>query len=71
MIDFLAGNVLLSVGALLTCLFIGWRLDRTAFFFEIGGKSALVMRTCRLLLRYICPLAIAAVLLAALLQRPG
>ncbi|GAC1676034.1 MAG: sodium-dependent transporter [Steroidobacteraceae bacterium] len=70
-IDFLAGNVLLSVGALLTCLFIGWRLDRTAFFSEIGGKSALVMQACRLLLRYICPLAIAAVLLAALLQGPG
>ena len=68
-VDFISGNVLLAVGALLTCVFIGWRLDRATFAAELDGATALGVRTCRILLRYICPAAIAAVLVAAL--RPG
>src|SRR3984957_10257787 len=67
-IDFIASNVLLPVGALLTCVFIGWRLDRGTFAAELGGQMRLA-RVCRLLLRYVCPAAIAAVLIAALWQR--
>ncbi len=68
-IDFVAGNVLLPVGALLTCVFVGWRLDRATFAAELGGARALQVSVCRILLRYVCPAAIAAVLVAALL--PG
>ncbi len=67
-IDFVASNVLLPVGAFLTCLFIGWRLDRAIFDREFGGPMPLA-RICRILLRYVCPIAIAAVLIAALWQR--
>ncbi len=67
-VDFVSGNLLLPLCALLTCLFIGWRLDRATFAAELEGASALVRNVCRILLRYICPLAIAAVLLAALFQ---
>ena len=67
-VDFVSGNLLLPLCALLTCLFIGWRLDRATFAAELDGASALVRNVCRILLRYICPLAIAAVLLAALFQ---
>jgi NSS family neurotransmitter:Na+ symporter len=70
-VDFVAGNLLLPLGALLTCLFIGWRLDRTRFAAELAGNAALVVGACRILLRYVCPVAIAAVLLAALLQGHG
>jgi len=69
-IDFIASNVLLPVGALLTCVFIGWRLDRTTFAAELGGRTGLA-KVCRVLLRYVCPVAIAAVLIAALWQRNG
>lgn len=70
-IDFIASNVLLPVGALLTCVFIGWRLDRVTFAAELGVQLRLAA-VCRVLLRYICPIAIAAVLAAALWPpRPG
>ena len=68
LVDFLAGNVLLSLGALVTCLFVGWRLDRAKFAAEFGGRAARVVQVCRFLLRYLCPIAIAAVLISALLQ---
>lgn len=64
-VDFIASNVLLPVGALLTCVFIAWRLERTVFNAEFGDSMPLA-RVCRVLLRYVCPVAIAAVLIAAL-----
>jgi NSS family neurotransmitter:Na+ symporter len=68
-VDFVAGNILLPLGALLTCLFVGWRLNRATFTAELSESPALVVGVCRILLRYVCPIAIAAVLSAALLQR--
>jgi NSS family neurotransmitter:Na+ symporter len=66
-VDFVASNVFLPVGALLTCIFIGWRLDRMTFTAELAGQTQLA-RACRALLRYVCPAAIAAVLIAAFWQ---
>jgi NSS family neurotransmitter:Na+ symporter len=68
-VDFVSGNVLLPIGALLTCVFVGWRLDRATFTAELDGAAVFVTQTCRILLRYVCPAAISAVLVAALLQR--
>jgi neurotransmitter:Na+ symporter, NSS family len=67
-VDFISGNLLLPVGAFVTCLFTGWRLGKAQFAAEIGGPAWL-WKSCRILLRYVCPAAIAAVLLVALL--PG
>lgn len=64
--DFVSGNVLLPVGALLTCLFTGWRLDRATFRTELGADSRRLVDLCRWLLRYFCPAAILAVLVVAL-----
>ena len=66
-VDFASGNILLPVGALLTCVFVGWRLDQATFAAELDAASALGISLCRILLRYVCPAAIAAVLIAALL----
>ena len=67
LLDFLASNVALTVGALLTCLLVGWRLPRR-FIDEELAEDERAVRTCVLgLLRYVCPVAIAAVLLTALL----
>jgi NSS family neurotransmitter:Na+ symporter len=71
LVDFFAGNVLLPVGALFTCLFIGWRLDRARLAAEIGGQPPLLWKTCRIMLRYVCPAAILAVLAAAFLPGQG
>ena len=65
--DFISGNVLLPVGALFTCLFVGWRLDRATFAAEFAGTAALLCHICRMMLRYVCPAAILAVLLTAFL----
>jgi NSS family neurotransmitter:Na+ symporter len=68
-IDFVAGNLLAPAGALLTCLLTGWRLSRATFESELSATEPLVRRTCRVLLRYVAPLAIGAVMLLAFL--PG
>jgi neurotransmitter:Na+ symporter, NSS family len=63
--DFITSNVMLPVGALLTCILVGWRLPRTLGDDELPEERPGVRRWCRLLLRYVCPLAIAAVLIVA------
>jgi len=63
--DYFASNILLPVGALLTSLFVGWRLDRQTIVPDFGERPAL--RTALLvLLRYLCPMAIVGVLLSAI-----
>jgi NSS family neurotransmitter:Na+ symporter len=70
-VDVVSGNILLPLSALLTCVFVGWRLNRATFAAELAGTTALLANVCRVLLRYVCPAAISAVLLAALLQGHG
>ncbi|RMG43846.1 MAG: sodium-dependent transporter [Acidobacteria bacterium] len=60
----LFGNYALSIGALLICLFVGWRWG-TAPAVEEMRRGAGELRTAALwsfLVRYFCPLAVAAVL---------
>jgi NSS family neurotransmitter:Na+ symporter len=64
-LDFISSNVLLPVGALLTCTLIGWRLPNTLGDAELAEETARVRRLILLLLRYMCPVAIAAVLITA------
>jgi NSS family neurotransmitter:Na+ symporter len=66
--DFLTSNVMLPVGALLVCALVGWRLPSGFADSELSEENVGVRRAMRLLLRYVCPLAIAAVLAAALTQ---
>ena len=63
--DFLAANVLLPVGALLTCLLVGWRLRTDSIAADFGVYPG-VRTTLLWLLRVACPLAILGVLLSAL-----
>ena len=65
-LDFVSSNILLPIGALLTCAFIGWRLPASFAETELPADGAGMRRLCRILLRYVCPLAIVAVLVAAL-----
>jgi NSS family neurotransmitter:Na+ symporter len=63
--DFFTSNVLLPIGALLTSLLVGWRLDRQMIAGDFGA-SPLMRGILLVLLRYICPLAIVGVLVSAL-----
>jgi neurotransmitter:Na+ symporter, NSS family len=64
-LDFISSNLLLPVGALFTCALIGWRLPRSFGGTELAEETATVRRLVLLLLRYVCPVAIASVLVAA------
>ena len=63
--DFIASNLMLPAGALLTSIFVGWRLERSLIASRFRSCSAL-SRALVFVLRYICPLAIAAVFAGAL-----
>jgi neurotransmitter:Na+ symporter, NSS family len=65
-LDFATSNAMLPAGALLTCILMAWRLPRGLFDGELQEEAPAVRRFCRMLLRYLCPLAIAAVLVMAL-----
>ena len=69
-LDFVTANIMLPVGALLTCLFVGWRLDREVLHAQMTNNGTLPFRIYRvfiLLLRYFCP----AVLLLVFLDNLG
>ena len=65
LIDYFASNILLPVGALLTSLFVGWRLERNATAGDFGS-SPTVRTLLLVLLRFLCPVAIAGVLVSAI-----
>jgi NSS family neurotransmitter:Na+ symporter len=64
LVDYFASNILLPVGALLTSVFVGWRLDGDTIAADFGASPA--GRTVLLvLLKFLCPLAIIGVLVSA------
>ena len=65
-VDYVTSNLLLPVGALLTSIFVGWRLPQ-AFLDEGYAQSAPWQRAAIVWsLRIVCPAAIVAVFVAAL-----
>lgn len=65
-LDHVASNILLPVGALLTSVFIGWRVRRSIIADELSETTPLGRKMLGWLLSYLCPLAIAAVCAANL-----
>jgi NSS family neurotransmitter:Na+ symporter len=70
--DNLSSNILMTLGSLLTVLFVGWRLKKTDIYDEFtnGGTistNARVFGVLWFLIRYICPLAILAIFISGLL----
>ena len=64
LMDYIASNMLLVVGALLTSFFVGWRISRVIVEEQLIEASPAGRRVIVWLLRYLCPLAILAVMLA-------
>jgi len=66
-VDYAASNLLLPLGAVLTSVLVGWRLKQAAVVEEFAETSPFARRACVFLLRYLCPVAIAVVLVVRLL----
>ena len=70
--DSASSNILMTLGSLLTVLFVGWRLKKTDVYDEFtnGGSISGNVRLFGVLwflIRYVCPLAIVIVFLSGLL----
>jgi len=64
--DSLTANILLPLGSLLTCLFVGWYIPQQVVKEQVTNWGTLASSTYRVFLffvRFVCPLGIAAVLL--------
>ena len=70
--DNLSSNILMTLGSLLTVLFVGWRLKKTDVYDEFTNGGA-ISRNAKLfgvlwfLIRYVCPLAIIAIFITGIL----
>ncbi len=66
--DNLSSNVLMTLGSLLTVLFVGWRLKKTDIYDEFTNGGSLsanvkIFGVLWFLIRYVCPLAIIVIFL--------
>jgi len=66
LLEYLTTRIMLPVGGILIAIFAGWIMLRTASREEFGDSSSALYAPWRFLVRYVCPLAVAAVLLASL-----
>ena len=69
--DSMSSNILMTLGSLLTVIFVGWRLKKTDVYDEFtnGGtlsRNAKLFGVLWFLIRYVCPLAIAAIFISGL-----
>jgi NSS family neurotransmitter:Na+ symporter len=68
--DFASSNILLPVGGILICLFVGWRLGERVIIEEAsnGGRirNQLLLKVFTIIVQYIAPIAIIIVLLSGL-----
>jgi len=60
-LDFIMSNVLLPAGAFLTSIFIGWIAGREGIREELGLADGPAFQVWRVLIRYVVPLAVAAI----------
>ena len=65
-LDFIMSNTLLPLGAILTAFFVGWFASRDAIREEIGLADGLAFKTWRLLIRFVVPLAVAAIFIGGI-----
>jgi NSS family neurotransmitter:Na+ symporter len=65
-LDYASSNIMMPIGALLTSILVGWRVSTAFARDELAESGPLARIACVWLLRYVCPLAILAVLIATL-----
>lgn len=65
-LDYIVSNVLLPLGALLTAIFVGWFVSPKFARHEAGMAGSFGFGLWRLLIRFVVPLAVAAILVSGL-----
>lgn len=69
-LDFLTANIMMPLGGLLTCLFVGWWFDKKLLYRELTNRGRLRCRILPLIvfmLRWVCP----AILILVFLDNLG
>ena len=69
--DYTASKIILPIGGIIICLFTGWYLDRKLVESELTNEGTIRFRLFRLyyfIVRYVAPLAIAAVFVQEILS---
>ena len=64
--DQLTANFMLPLGALLTCIFVGWYVPKQTVFGEFtndGTKNTMFFNLFLVAVRYICPIGIVLIFL--------
>ncbi|QIG53076.1 sodium-dependent transporter [Altererythrobacter sp. BO-6] len=64
-LDGVTAKLFMPIGAILTCIFVGWVAD-AKLIDEENGLDGVLHQTWRALVRYVCPLALAAIMLVGL-----
>lgn len=67
-LDFLAANILLLIGGLLTAVFFGWLVPRRLKLDEIGSGDGLFFRFWRVTLRFVIPPVLFVVIVMGLAE---
>ena len=70
--DFISAKIILPLGGIIICLFVGWRLDRQLVYNEVTNNGTLRIRLFRLyifLVRWVSPLAIAVIFINELFNK--
>lgn len=63
--DFIMANVLLPVGAILTAVFIGWRVSGAILRDELGLSDGVGFRLWQLLIRFVVPVAVGFIFISS------
>jgi NSS family neurotransmitter:Na+ symporter len=66
LLDYLTTNIMLPLGGLLIAIFAGWIMSKESTMDELGLSKGPVFNAWRFLVRFVCPLAVGAILLANL-----
>lgn len=70
--DFISAKIILPLGGIIICLFVGWRLDRQLVYNEVTNNGTLRVRLFRLyifLVRWVSPAAIAVIFVNELFNK--
>ncbi|MFI3306014.1 MAG: sodium-dependent transporter [Rikenellaceae bacterium] len=66
LLDYVTANIMLPLGGMLTCIFVGWKLDKKTYIDQITNNGKLpcsYSNAIIFLLKYVCPVVIFIVFL--------
>jgi NSS family neurotransmitter:Na+ symporter len=67
-LNYMSANVLLTFGALLIVIFVGWRMGKSEFYDEVTNQGTIksnIFKIIFFIIRYIAPVAIGIVAISA------